>query len=74
MKSKTGIIIAIIVIAALGYWYWSGKETPSVSAPTTATINETADTTADISTDVQNINVGDLNSDFEAIDKDINTL
>lgn len=73
MKSKTGIIIVIIVIAALGYWYWSVKGTPFVSAPTT-TINEAADTTADINTDVQNINIGDLNGDLENIDKDISTL
>lgn len=73
MKSKTGVIIAIIIIAALGYWYWSVKGTPSVTAPTT-TIDEAADTTADINADVQNINVGDLNGDFEQMDKDINTL
>lgn len=73
MKSKTGVIVAIIVIVALGYWYWSVKGTPSVSAPTT-TINEVADTTADISADVQSIEVGDLNGDFEQMDKDINTL
>lgn len=73
MKNKTGIIIAIVVIMALGYWYWSVNGTPLATVPT-ATFNETADTTADISVDVQNIDIGDIDKDFEAIDKDINTL
>lgn len=71
MKSKTSIIIAIIIVTALGYWYWSG--TSSVPFPALAPV-ETADTTNAIDADIQSIDIGDMDGDLNAIDADINAL
>lgn len=68
MKNKTSIIIAIIVLAIAGYWYWTKATTPSVPG------SNTADTTDVIRAEVQSIDVGDINGDFDAINRDINTL
>lgn len=73
MNNKTIILIVIIALAVLGYVYQDTLMT--FFAPTTnIEITTPADTTEVINTEVQNIDIGDLTSDFESIDKDINTL
>lgn len=73
MNNKIIILIVIIALAVLGYVYQDKLGT--YFTPTTKVeITVPADTTEVINTEVQNINIGDLNKDFESIDKDINTL
>ena len=73
MNNKIIFFIVIIVLAVLGYVYQDKLETYFV--PTTnVEITVPSDTTEVINADVQSIDIGDLNADFESIDKDINTL
>lgn len=73
MNNKIIFLIVIIVLAILGYVYQDRLGT-YFSPTTKVEITVPTDTTEVINTDVQNINVGDLNKDFESIDKDINSL
>lgn len=68
-NNKTIVIVVLIVLAIFAFSFWRGK---LVQGPSTPDI--TADTTADIQADIQGIDIGDLNGDFEQMDKDINTL
>lgn len=65
--------MVIIALAVLGYVYQDKLGT--YFTPTTKVeITIPADTTEVIDAEFQNIDIGDLNKDFESIDKDINTL
>lgn len=70
MKKNISIAIAILIILVLGIWY--SRSVPPVSAPTVGGTTEV--TTEVINKDIQNINVGDLDKDFDAVNKNINTL
>lgn len=73
MNNKIIFLIVIIVLAVLGYVYQDKLKT-YFPETTKVEITVPTDTTEVINTEVQNINIGDLNKDFESIDKDINTL
>lgn len=75
-KSLVIIIIgAIVVLAALGIWYWK-IQTPSVpektSAPQQSVKKE--DSTSAIDQELNSIDIGDLNAEFQTIDTDLNSL
>lgn len=73
MNNKIIFLIVIIVLAVLGYVYQDKLGT--YFTPTTKVeITVPADTTEVINTEVQSIDIGDLNADFKAIDTDINSL
>ena len=73
MNNKIIFLIVIVVLSVLGYVYQDKLGT--YFAPTTKVeITVPSDTTEVINTEVQNIDIGDIDSDFESIDKDINTL
>ena len=73
MNNKIIILIVIIVLAVLGYVY-QDKLMTYFGPATKVEITVPGDTTEVINTEVQNIDIGDLDSDFESIDNDINTL
>ena len=73
MNNKIIFLIVIIVLAVLGYVYQDKLGT--YFTPTTKVeITVPADTTEVINTEVQSIDIDDLNADFKAIDTDINSL
>lgn len=73
MNNKIIFLIVIIVLAVLGYVYQDKLGT--YFTPTTKVeITVPADTTEVINTEVQSIDIGDLDADFKAIDTDINSL
>jgi len=73
MNNKIIFLVAIVILAVLGYVYQDKLET--YFTPTTKVeITVPTDTTEVINTEVQNIDIGELDKDFESIDKDINTL
>lgn len=80
-KSKKYFIVLIIgvvvILVGLGIWYWQSQEeeivTPSAAIPTApATIKE--DSTSAINQELNSIDVGDLDKEFQAIDSDLNSL
>ena len=71
MNKNLIILVVIIVLIALGVWYWnSSLYHPS----TTATAPTTEDTTTAIDSDLSNINVESGDQDFKDIDTDLQTL
>lgn len=63
------IVAGLLVLGAL-MWWLKGAQTPQQ-----AVVSPTPDAeAAAISQDVDNINVGDLNAEFDAIDADIQGL
>jgi hypothetical protein len=73
MNNKIIFLIVIIALAVLGYVY-QDKLGTYLGSTTKVEITVPSDTIEVINTEVQNIDIGDLGKDFEAIDKDINTL
>lgn len=72
MKNST-IIAIVIVIVALGVWYVvSQRETVAPGVPVSETAAE--DTTGVINTDVENINIGDIDGDINSLKSDIQGL
>ena len=79
-KSQKNLIVLIIigvavVLVGLGVWYWQVQEkeivAPSVnvSAPI---VKE--DSTIAVNQELDNIGIGDLDKEFQAIDSDLNSL
>lgn len=80
-KSKKYFVVLIIgvvvILVGLGIWYWQSQEeeivAPSAAIPTApATVKE--DSTSAINQELNSIDVGDLDKEFQAIDSDLNSL
>ena len=69
MKKFTIAIVCFVIIAA-AIWFFQSP-TPA-NAPAEQTASE--DTTASINAELQSIDIGNVDEDFNSIDKDINTL
>ncbi|OGG43140.1 hypothetical protein A3G50_01820 [Candidatus Jorgensenbacteria bacterium RIFCSPLOWO2_12_FULL_42_11] len=88
LKSKTNSIVliigAVIVLIGLGIWYWQAQKekiiAPSVNAPEVSEIGQPAsptikeDSTSVINQELDSIDIGDLNKEFQTIDSDLNSL
>ena len=79
IKNILIVIIAIIIFALLGYgiWWQYQKQTANEAANQEAQMNQQTapeDSTAGINKDLNSIDVGDVNKDFQDVDKDINSL
>lgn len=79
-SKKTGLIVAAVIIVAavavLVWWQRSGMP-ESVPAPTTGTPEATttvADTPAAINESLENIDIGNLEQEFQTIDNDMKAL
>lgn len=75
-KSSVIIIIgAIVVLAVLGIWYWK-IQTPPVSEKTNEPQQSVKkeDSTSAIDQELNSIDIGDLNAEFQTIDSDLNSL
>ncbi len=70
MNKNLIILAVLIVLVALGAWFWNS----SYYQPSTATSTAAEDTTTAISDDLSNINVESDVQDFNAVDVDIQTL
>ena len=72
MKKVIWIII-LIVIVIVGFLIW-GRRVSRVSAPPGADIVPGNDTTSAINQDLNSLNLGDINQEFQAIDSELNQL
>ena len=80
--SKTLLIIIVIIAAIAGFWLWNSNESeegslePIPSAEGLPQLPEVSqgDTTGQIQEDLDKIDVGDIDKQFENIDADLNSL
>ena len=72
---KTVIWIIIIAVAATGIWFlFFQQKEPSTEGLLQLPEVSDNDTTAQIMQDLDGINLGDINQEFEAIDAELNNL
>jgi len=64
-NKKLILIIIVIAAASLFYWWWSSKSGTPVPL---------ADELEGINQDLDQLNVNDLDKEFEQIDQDLNNL
>lgn len=70
------ILIVIVVIAALvlaGVWFWS-RQSSAPSQTQQPTSQEPSDTTGSIQADLESLDLGDVDKEFQVIDADLNSL
>ncbi len=80
--NKTLLIVIILVVVALLAWYgysrWSGggyrAPAPTGTTGTAPYPAEAPDTTASITSGLQDIDLGDIDQDFKAIDAELQGL
>ena len=72
------VVILLIVVAVVGIVVWrmqSGYIIPPTGEPATASPTVTLnDSTSAINQSLENIDVGDLDKEFQEIDSDLNSL
>jgi len=73
MKNTFWLIIAIVAIA-VGYWLWNSKwQVGAEGLPQLPAVSE-EDTAAQIQQDLEQIDLGDIDQQFESIDAELNNL
>lgn len=85
LKSKTNLIVLIIgvviVLIGLGIWYGQAQKgkiiapsvnAPEITQPVSSAIKE--DSVPAINQELNSIDMGDLNKEFQTIDSDLNSL
>jgi len=65
MKNKLAVFLIVAALALISFWVWQKVQAPAEVVP---------DTTAAISEEVESLSVTDLESEFQAIDADLNAL
>lgn len=63
MTKKLYIIIAIVIVVALVGWWWSSRQ--AVQTPFD---------TSNINQELEDLDVGDINTEFKQIDQELDTL
>ena len=64
------ILIIIVALVSIGVIWWYQAQVP-VAGPTVSVTNMQQE---DLKTEIESIDVGDLDADFKEIDTDISTL
>lgn len=70
------ILIVIVVVAVLvlaGVWFWS-RQSSAPSQTQQPLTQESSDTTASINADLNALDLGDVDKEFQDIDTDLNSL
>lgn len=73
MKKNLIIIIAVIILLVVAVWYWQSQGPTSQNAPVSEG-SASDDTTTAIDQDLRDIDLGNLDQDFQSIDADLNNL
>ncbi|OHB17867.1 MAG: hypothetical protein A2913_01150 [Parcubacteria group bacterium RIFCSPLOWO2_01_FULL_40_65] len=66
-------IILIVALAIVGYWFWQTQQSPDAELPQLPQVSN-EDTTVQIQQDLNEINLGDIDAEFQSIDADLNNL
>ena len=72
MKKTLLIIIIVLALTAISVWWWTSRSAPSL--PSLEPEAPGSDTTSAIESELQNIDLGDLDAEFQNLDADINSL
>ena len=72
-KNKAIAIIIIVLVVLIGLWLWNSKKNVYAPSPT-GQVTPPIDDNAQITQDLDSIDLGDLEGDFQAIDQDLNSL
>lgn len=67
-KSNLVWLAVVVALALLVWWYWGYQSAPETDALSGG------DTTADIGQDLQSVDLGAVEQELDALDKDINQL
>ncbi len=68
MNKQTLLLsVVVVILVVLGIWYFSSSA-PQQSA------QQPEDSATAIASDLNSIDLGDINSDFQSVNSDINTL
>ncbi|MBI2075485.1 MAG: hypothetical protein HYT82_02355 [Candidatus Harrisonbacteria bacterium] len=73
---KKLLILLVLAVVAVGVWYLLQGGTP-VEAPAPAPVTEAlpeASPTADLDAELELIDIGDVDADFQEVDADLNQL
>ena len=84
-KSQKNLIVLIIgvavVLVGLGVWYWQAQKeeiiAPSAdisTVPEVAPLTAKEDSTSAINQELNSVDIGNLDKEFQAIDTDLNSL
>jgi len=84
-KNNNSVLIVILLLlfaAIIGIWYWWGQSqkiiTPQTPLPTPTPRIETGtqkeDSVSSINNDLNALDIGDLEKEFQLIDQDLNSL
>ena len=77
-KTLLIIIILIAVIVVGGIWWWTKSKAPSPGPSTPSTpqteLQPPADSTAAINQSLNQVDLGDVDTDLQKLDSDINSL
>ncbi len=78
---KILIVIVIVILVAIGAWWWMSQGGIPAYAPTTgqeapeaSAVALDADNTARISQELDSVDMGSLDNEFQGVDKDLNSL
>lgn len=80
MSQKTLLTIIIVAVVVGGIWYWDSRtmteDKPGVSNESLFQLPEVSeeDTTAVIQQDLEQIDLGDIDEQFQGIDAELNNL
>ena len=69
MNKKLLIAIIVIILAAAGIWWWRSQAPATPSGEAAGN-----DDTATISQELETVDLGDLDKEFQSIDADLNAL
>lgn len=64
---------AVVVLVLAGIWFWS-KQSSAPSQTQQPSSQEPSDTTGSINADLEALDLGDVDKEFQGIDVDLNTL
>ncbi|OHA68252.1 MAG: hypothetical protein A3A27_00210 [Candidatus Wildermuthbacteria bacterium RIFCSPLOWO2_01_FULL_47_18] len=73
MNKTILIVVGVAVLVLAGIWFWSQQS----SAPSQAqqpSSQEPSDNTASINADLEALDLGDVDKEFQGIDADVNSL
>jgi len=68
---STLILVLIVLVILVGVWYWWSRKTvpPQPTPPSTK-----EDSTLTINQELEGIDIGNLDKEFQEIDQDLNSL
>lgn len=69
------IAVAMVIALGIGFWFWNKTKIQKVPAlPTQATEQTNGNSAKSINQELDNLDIGNIDKEFQDIDKNINSL